>query len=129
MAELERQVAWYPGHMAKAARRIRELLQTIDVVVEVVDARIAHSGRNPLLDELAARRTRVLAFTRADLADPTTTKRWLAASSGTAGEALAVDARHGRSVARVVSAIAGASKRNGRSGISRAMIVGVPKFG
>jgi ribosome biogenesis GTPase A len=129
MAELERQVAWYPGHMAKAARRIRELLQTIDVVVEVVDARIAHSGRNPLLDELAARRTRVLAFTRADLADPTTTKRWLAASSGTAGEALAVDARHGRSVARVVSAIAGASKRNGRSGISRAMIVGVPNSG
>ena len=61
---LERQVAWYPGHMAKAARRIRELLQTIDVVVEVVDARIVRSGRNPLLEELAARRTRVLAFTR-----------------------------------------------------------------
>jgi ribosome biogenesis GTPase A len=129
MPELERQVAWYPGHMAKAARRIRELLQTIDVVIEVVDARVARCGRNPLLDELASRRTRVLAFTRADLADGSVTKRWLATVREGCVEAIAVDARHGRSVARVVTAIAGASKIAGRAGISRAMIVGVPNSG
>ncbi|MGB9650905.1 MAG: hypothetical protein WCB01_03800, partial [Candidatus Cybelea sp.] len=74
---MERQVAWYPGHMAKAARRIREYLQAIDVVVEVIDGRIALSGRNPLLDELAGGRRRVVALSRQDLAEPTTTKRWL----------------------------------------------------
>ncbi len=74
---MERQVAWYPGHMAKAARRIREYLRSIDIVVEIVDARIARSGRNPLLDELAGRRPRVIVLNRQDLAEPATTKRWL----------------------------------------------------
>ncbi|HXO16907.1 MAG TPA: ribosome biogenesis GTPase YlqF, partial [Candidatus Dormibacteraeota bacterium] len=70
-------MVWYPGHMAKAARKIQEALRIIDIVVEVVDARIARSGRNPLLDELAAKRIRVIALDRDDLADPATTKRWL----------------------------------------------------
>jgi hypothetical protein len=64
--------------MAKAMRRIREHLRSIDIVVEVVDARIARSGRNPLLDELAGARTRLVVLDRNDLADPATTKRWLA---------------------------------------------------
>jgi ribosome biogenesis GTPase A len=113
--------------MAKAARRIREYLQTIDVVIEVVDARIARSGRNPLLDELAGKRTRVLALTRQDLADPATTKLWLHELGKHAG-AVAVDGRVPRSVARVATVIersAGASA--GR--VSRAMIVGIPNSG
>jgi ribosome biogenesis GTPase A len=113
--------------MAKAARRIREYLRSIDIVVEVVDARIAHSGRNPLLDELAGRRTRVVALNREDLADPATTKRWLQDLSGRGSSAVAVDGRAQRSVARVAAAIARSSTRNG--GISRAMIVGVPNSG
>lgn len=114
--------------MATAARRIRELLRSIDIVVEVVDARIARSGRNPLLDKLAAGRARVVALDREDLADPMTTKRWLRALSSHGCNALAVDGRAARSVARVTTAISGAPMRP-RNGIARAMVVGVPNSG
>jgi ribosome biogenesis GTPase A len=125
---MERTIAWYPGHMAKATRKIREYLRSIDVVVEVVDARIARSGRNPLLDELAAHRTRVVALNREDLADPMTTKRWLRHLSNLGTAAVAVDGRVQRSVARVAAVIAGASQSR-PGGIARAMIVGVPNSG
>lgn len=125
---MERQVTWYPGHMAKASRRIREFLQAVDVVVEVVDARIARSGRNPLLDELGTLRTRVVALDRQDLADPVTTKRWLSYLHDRGTSAVAVDGRSQRSVGRVAAAIGAASPRR-RTGISRAMIVGVPNSG
>jgi len=115
--------------MAKAARRIRELLQLIDVVVEVVDARIAHSGRNPLLDELAARRARVVALTRQDLADPAVTKRWLAQLAAREYPAVAVDARAPRSVASIAALVTRAGPRAARGGILRAMIVGIPNSG
>jgi ribosome biogenesis GTPase A len=116
--------------MAKAARRIREYLRSIDIVVEVVDARIAISGRNPLLEELAGRRTRVIALNRQDLADPQTTKRWLHYLATCDANAVAVDGRSQQSVARVAAAITRASSTDGRpGGISRAMIVGVPNSG
>lgn len=125
---MERQVAWYPGHMAKAARRIREYLRSIDIVVEVVDARIPRSGRNPLLDELAASRGRVVALNRQDLADTTTTKEWLHYFARLGSDAVAVDGRSPRSVARVTAAIARSYEQPAR-GILRAMIVGVPNSG
>ncbi len=125
---MERQIAWYPGHMAKAARRMREYLRCVDVVVEVVDARIARSGRNPLLDELAGRRARVLTLDRADLADPATTTRWLAYFSSRGADAVAVDGRVPRSVARISAALA-RSLGKPAAGVSRAMIVGVPNSG
>ncbi len=125
---MERQIAWYPGHMAKASRRIREYLHSIDIVVEVVDARIVRSGRNPLLDELGARRARVVALNRQDLADPVTTKRWLRDLGARGTNAVAVDGRSQRSVARIAAAIATTSPA-GRRGISRAMVVGVPNSG
>ncbi len=124
---MERQVAWYPGHMAKAARRIRECLRSIEIVIEIVDARIPSSGRNPLLDELAGRRTRVIALNRQDLADPATTQRWLHYFSRGGSNAVAVDGRSQRSVARVAALIGRSSAR--RAGVARAMIVGVPNSG
>ncbi len=124
---MERQVAWYPGHMAKATRRIREYLRSIEIVVEIVDARIPRSGRNPLLDELAGRRTRVIALNRQDLADPTTTKRWLRYFSSCGSDAVAVDGRSQRSVAGVAARMARSPARP--AGVSRAMIVGVPNSG
>jgi ribosome biogenesis GTPase A len=115
--------------MAKAARRIREYLRSMDIIVEVVDARIARSGRNPLLDELAARRTHVVALNRQDLADPSTTKRWLLDLGQHGASAVAVDGRAPRSVARVAQAIERSSQPRSRRGIARAMIVGVPNSG
>jgi ribosome biogenesis GTPase A len=116
--------------MAKAARRIRESLSAVDIVIEVVDARIPRSGRNPLLDELASRRIRVVALDRDDLADPATTKRWLRRLSSGDSQAVAVDGRVRRSAGRIVTAMTRAHP-NGRrvAGISRAMIVGVPNSG
>ncbi|HEX4013748.1 MAG TPA: ribosome biogenesis GTPase YlqF [Candidatus Cybelea sp.] len=129
-SKLERHVQWFPGHMAKALRRIREYLRTIDVVIEVVDARIAQSGRNPVLDELAAARARVVALDREDLADPAATKAWLRHFALRGYTAVAVDGRNPRSVARIAAAIAPApGRRKGASGVARAMIVGIPNSG
>jgi ribosome biogenesis GTPase A len=114
--------------MAKAVRRLGEYLRSIDVVVEVVDARIARSGRSPLLDELAKRRARIIALNRDDLADPATTKRWLHELAGHGAKAVAVDGRARRSVGRIAAALRALSARSA-GGIARAMIVGAPNSG
>jgi ribosome biogenesis GTPase A len=115
--------------MAKAVRRIREYLRSMDVVVEVVDARIPRSGRNALLDELAGRRARVVALDRHDLADPATTKRWLQYFADRGANAVAIDARAPRNVARIAAVIEQSSKQTAGRGMARAMIVGVPNSG
>jgi ribosome biogenesis GTPase A len=116
--------------MVKALRRIREYLRSIDVVVEVVDARIPRSGRNPLLDELAGARTRLIVLDREDLADPATTKRWLKEFSQRGYIAVAVDGRSQRSTARIAATILRAPRRNDAArGIARAMILGIPNSG
>lgn len=127
--ESEAIAGWYPGHMAKAVRRIREYLAAIDIIVEVVDARIPRSGRNPTLDALAGRRTRILTLNREDLADSTTTKRWLEEFSRRGLRAVAVDGRHQRSVARIATAVTGLAAESRSKGISRALIIGVPNSG
>ena len=119
IATLERQVAWYPGHMAKAARRIREYLRSIDIVVEIVDARIARSGRNPLLDELGGQSRARGVLNRQDLADPRTTKRWLQHFAERGSNAVAVDGRSQRSVARVAAAIASSSSASRAGFVAR----------
>jgi ribosome biogenesis GTPase A len=129
-SESERSVEWYPGHMARAAHRIREYLATIDVVVEVVDARIPCSGRNPLLAKLAARQKHIVALSRQDLADSATTTRWLDDFSDRGLPAIAVDGRAPRSVARVASAMNRlAAERPSSKRVSRAMVVGIPNSG
>ena len=113
--------------MARAMRRIGEYLASIDLVVEVVDARIARSGRNPALGELIGARPRIVVLDREDLAEAGVTKRWIAALGRSAFAAIAVDGRKARGVARVGTAmrhVAGA-----RTGVSRAMVVGIPNSG
>ena len=124
---MEQQVGWFPGHMAKAARRIREDLRSIDVVVEVVDARVARSGRNPLLNELTGRRTHVIALTRQDLADPRITKAWLEYFTQQGLQAIALDGRAARNAMRIAAVVARSQPRFGR--LTRAMIVGIPNSG
>ncbi len=69
---------WFPGHMNKATRKINEVLKVIDLVVEVCDARIPGSSRNPAFDHLFERKTRFVVFNKADLADPAVTGLWKA---------------------------------------------------
>jgi ribosome biogenesis GTPase A len=126
-AEPERLINWYPGHMARAMRRIGDYLSSIDIVVEVVDARIPRSGRNPALGTLIGGRPRIIVLDRDDLAETNVTKSWIAALQSAALAAISVDARKARSVARVGTAVRQAAKR--RSGVSRAIVVGIPNSG
>jgi ribosome biogenesis GTPase A len=128
-SESEAIAGWYPGHMAKAVRRIRESLAAIDIIVEVVDARIPRSGRNPTLDALADRRMRILTLSREDLADSATTKRWLEDFARRGLRAVAVDGRHPRSVARIATTVTRLAAGRASKGISRALIIGVPNSG
>ena len=69
-------VQWYPGHMTKAKRMMQEEMKLIDLVIELVDARIPYSSRNPDIDSLAGNKSRVLLLNKADLADDKKNKLW-----------------------------------------------------
>ncbi|MDA3932266.1 MAG: ribosome biogenesis GTPase YlqF [Tenericutes bacterium] len=72
-----KQIQWFPGHMAKARRLIEEKLKIIDVVYEVVDARIPESSKNPMMNEILKNKDIILILNKSDLADPNTTKKWI----------------------------------------------------
>lgn len=69
-------IQWFPGHMAKARRQIEEILPKIDIVIEVLDSRCPISSRNPMIDEIASHKQRLLILNKIDLADPVVTKAW-----------------------------------------------------
>src|SRR5699024_4699484 len=71
-------IQWYPGHMTKTKRMMEENMKLVDVVVEVIDARIPYSSKNPYLNELWKRRPRVIALNKSDLADEAVTRAWKA---------------------------------------------------
>lgn len=126
-AEFERVVQWYPGHMVTAMRRIGDYLKLIDIVIEVVDARVPRSGANPMLDRIAGKRARVLILNREDLADPHATREWLAHFHAAGRNAIASNGREQSSVAKIARHLdeAAGSARGAR----RAMIVGLPNSG
>jgi len=126
-ADLERIVQWYPGHMVRAMRRIGQYVALIDIVLEVVDARVPRSGRNPMLDRLIGRRPRIVVLNREDLADPHATKAWIADFARRDLQAIAVDGRSQRSVARLARATTALA--NARGAPSRALVVGLPNSG
>lgn len=70
-------IQWYPGHMAKAFKKIREQLKLIDIVIEIVDARIPISSKNPNIESLIGNKKHILLFNKADLADEDETNRWI----------------------------------------------------
>ena len=67
---------WYPGHMTKARRTMQEDMKLIDVIIELVDARLPYSSKNPDIDTLAAGKSRVLLLNKADMADVAVTEEW-----------------------------------------------------
>ena len=72
------QIQWYPGHMTKAKRAMKEDIKLIDLVIELVDARVPLGSRNPDIDELAKGKGRIVLLNKADLADDGCTERWIA---------------------------------------------------
>ena len=124
--EFEQVVQWYPGHMAAAMRRIDDYMKLIDIVIEVVDARVPQIGANPMLDAIAGKRARLLVLNREDLADPAQTARWLAFFESKRKRAIAVCGREQGSVAKANYYL---SQLAGSRGTQRAMVVGLPNSG
>jgi len=98
-------VQWFPGHMARAGRQIREKLKYCDAVFELRDARIPRSSANPLLDRLLGEKPRVVILNKADLADPSLTRAWIAALTAEGHPALKVDAVRGAGIGSVTRAL------------------------
>ena len=70
-------IQWYPGHMTKAKRQMTDSLKRVDAVLEVLDARIPFSSRNPDFDNLFNNKKRIIVLNKADLADPILTQEWI----------------------------------------------------
>lgn len=69
-------INWYPGHMHKARKEILKTLNTIDILIEIVDARLPHSSQNPVIADLRHTKTTIIIFNKCDLADPEVTQQW-----------------------------------------------------
>ena len=120
-------VQWFPGHMKKAERMMQDSLKLVDVVCEVVDARIPYASRNPDLDDIiAGRKPRLLILNRADQADPNVTALWRSYYKEQGIAFMECDASSGRGVKSFSEALR--SVRD-KQGTLRAMVVGVPNVG
>lgn len=126
-ADFERVVQWYPGHMASAMRRIDDYMKMIDIVIEVVDARVPLSGANPLLTTLAGKRPRLLVLNREDLADPVQTALWTSHFEKQRRRAVAVTGKEQASVGKA-NYFLGQLATSTR-GTQRVMVVGLPNSG
>jgi ribosome biogenesis GTPase A len=130
-------IQWFPGHMTKARRQIEEKLKLIDVVIELLDARIPLSSRNPMIDEILQGKPRLVLLNKADLADPGVTAAWVAYFKEADLDALPIDAISGNQVKEIVPRCKVLVKHKIeaqiRKGINpraiRALIVGIPNVG
>ena len=130
-------IQWYPGHMTKAKRMMEENIKLIDLVIELLDARIPISSKNPDIDTLAKGKARLIILNKADLADENATNEWLDYYKSQGINAVKVNSRMKNFTKQVNEAILKSSEaiiaRNLRRGIKnkpiRAMIVGIPNVG
>ena len=138
MPELIKQnVQWFPGHMAKTRRLIKESLNLVDGVVEILDARVPYSSQNPELDSIVKNKPRIVLLNKCDVANPTATSMWIKHFEDKGKFAIAVDCKTGKGLNRfddvVKSALADVIKRNEQKGMSkkplRLMVVGIPNTG
>jgi ribosome biogenesis GTPase A len=121
-------IHWFPGHMNRARREIADALKQVDVVIELVDARLPLSSRNPLLAKLAARKPILTLFSKADLADAAVTAAWQDAWPGVRPLALAmIDAKSVRPILARCRELA--PHRGGPGRTLRTMVVGIPNVG
>lgn len=130
-------IQWFPGHMAKARREVTEQLKLVDIVFELVDARLPLSSRNPMIDEVIHQKPRLLILNKMDLADEQETARWIRYFEEQGVRAIAINSFEGKGLQAVTKAakevlapkIERMKKRGIRPGAIRAMIVGIPNVG
>lgn len=130
-------VQWYPGHMTKARRQMQEDIKLIDLIIELVDARVPLSSRNPDIDELGKNKSRLILLNKADLADERQNEAWKEYFQKKGYFVVRVDSRSGSGMKMIQNVIQEACKekieRDRRRGIKnrpiRAMVVGIPNVG
>lgn len=128
---------WYPGHMTKAKRMMEENIKLIDLIIELVDARIPLSSRNPEIDSLGKNKFRLVLLNKSDLADERYNEAWMEYFKGKGCFVVKVNARNGNGIKQVNGAVMEACKekieRDRKRGILnrpvRAMVVGIPNVG
>ena len=136
MAEIQ-DIQWFPGHMTKTKRQIKESIKLIDAVAEIVDARVPMSSRNPDLSEMSNNKPRLILLNKCDMADPVATKKWLEYFEKKGIKAIAVDCKSGTGLKQFVPAVKellserlAALKEMGMGGKAlRVMVAGIPNVG
>lgn len=130
-------IQWFPGHMAKARREVTEKLKLVDIIFELVDARIPYSSRNPMIDEIIQHKPRLVLLNKADMADKEVTKEWVDFFAEKGIKALAINSQAGEGMRDITQAAKEILKekfdRLRAKGVKpraiRAMIVGIPNAG
>ena len=130
-------IQWFPGHMAKARREVSEKLKLVDIIFELVDARLPLSSRNPMIDQVTNQKPRLLILNKQDMADESETRKWLAYFDERGHKAVAINSLEGKGLQVVTKAaqeiLAEKWARMKAKGMKpraiRAMIVGIPNVG
>lgn len=136
MTEIQ-DVQWFPGHMTRTKRKIKECIKLIDAVAEIVDARVPMSSRNPDLSEISENKPRLILLNKCDMADIEATKKWLRYFDEKGIKAIAVDCKSGiglksftPAVKELLSDRLAALKEKGMGGKAlRVMVAGIPNVG
>ena len=130
-------IQWYPGHMTKAVRMMQENMKLIDLVIELVDARVPLSSRNPDIDELGKNKSRIVLLNKADLADPACNREWVSFFKERGAYVLEINAKTGAGLKELHKLVQEACheklERDRKRGIVnrpvRAMVAGIPNVG
>lgn len=135
MNESQSMINWYPGHMAKTKRLLQDQIKRIDLIIEICDARLPYSSRNPDLDRMISNKRRLLFLNKSDLSDPKHNQEWIAYYRGKGTEAYLTDAVRLRGketigvIDRATKEIVDKALQKGVRKTVRAMIVGIPNVG
>lgn len=130
-------IQWYPGHMNKARNQLEDKMGLIDVLVEVLDARIPQSSRNPMIEELVGDKPHLIILNKADLADPVMTKMWQKKLSGKKKVVMSLDSLHNTNMEVLVRMIKKAANekvakleaKGASNPVIRIALAGVPNCG
>lgn len=130
-------IQWFPGHMAKARREVTEKLKFVDIVFELVDARLPLSSRNPMMDEIVQQKPRLILLNKGDLADPHETQKWRQYFEAKGYAALIINSHEGKGIKQIIPTCKEILKekrerqeaRGMKPQAIRAMVIGIPNVG
>lgn len=134
---IKQNVQWFPGHMAKTRRLIKESLNLVDGVVEILDARVPYSSRNPELDSIIQKKPRIVLLNKCDVANAVATSMWIKYFENKGAYAIPVDCKTGKGLNKfdetVKKALKNTIEKNEQKGMIgkplRLMVVGIPNTG